>query len=71
MFYSTGPKGNLRKIDIFHTKLMSFLFPVTNTLAWTNIPALYRIRTLLVRNILVSRAHSSYLGSQVYGWLGQ
>jgi hypothetical protein len=35
-------------MDKFHSKLVSFLLPVTNTLAWANTLAYYGIRTLQV-----------------------
>ncbi len=47
---------NLRKIVIFHSKLVFFLLLVTNTLALTNTLAYYRICTLTVYDVFIVQA---------------
>ncbi len=63
--YSIGPRGlyyktlsirNLWEMDIFCSKLVSFLLRATNTLAWTNTLAYYGIRTLQTHHVFIVQA---------------
>jgi hypothetical protein len=56
MYNKTLRTRNLQKIDRFCSKLVSFLFSVTNTLSWTDTLAYYRIYTLQIRHVLWYRS---------------
>ncbi len=66
MYYTTLRIRNLQKIDSFRRKLVPFLLPVTNKLAWTNTQAYYRICTLQICYIFLSTGPWSY-----YLWVRQ
>jgi hypothetical protein len=54
--YKTLGIYNLRKMDNFCRRLVSFLLPVTNTVAWPNTLAYYRVNILRIRNVLIVQA---------------
>jgi hypothetical protein len=59
MYYKTLRARKLQKTAKFHSKLVSFLFSVTNTLVWTNTLAYCGIRRLRFRNVFIIQAPSA------------
>ncbi len=55
-YYKTLQIHNLWKMDRFRSKQESFLLSITNTLAWTDTLAFYRIRKLQICNVLLYRS---------------
>ncbi len=55
LYHKTLQIHNLWKMDRFQSKQVSFLWPITNPLAWTNTLAFFKIRKLQIYNALLYR----------------
>ncbi len=55
-------------MDRFHIKLVSFLLSVTNTLAWTNTLAYYRIHKLQIGNLFIVQSPGLIITSKALSY---